>query len=454
MIMKAAKFALISFLLITILSFAKAQITFVESSQQFDDKRTYEISVGDVDNDGDIDILDENNLWLNNGDATFNKKVIDTLSVKRGKLADLDGDGDLDIFYLGSNYNTGSPNEIWYNDGKGNFANSGQELGNRTSYDAIFKDLDDDGDIDIFVCNHVNSSGVNGGHIVWINQGDSVFIDSGQNLGNGYTTGIDSGDIDNDGDIDILVSFNYGNQTNLFWINKGNAEFTQGQENGSSNYWDLKLGDLDGINGLDIFVASSSSNKVWLNNGDGTFTDNGQKLGNTSTFTVALGDLDKDGDLDAFVGNATYFDNGINTVYINKGNGEFEESGLQLGNDATKDIELADFDGDGDLDAIVANSEQPNKLWLNTTDTTIASINDFEESFKVHPNPAQNTLQIEFPGIGQKEAFYQIIDLSGKTLQQGRLTANTIDVSKVSKGTYILNIDFGKETINKKITIN
>ena len=65
----------------------------------------------------------------------------------------------------------------------------------------------------------------------------------------------------------------------------------------------VALGDVDGDGDLDAFVANSNqANRVWLNDGSGTFTDSGQSLGDSSSWAVALGDLDGDGDLDAFVG--------------------------------------------------------------------------------------------------------------------------------------------------------
>ena len=79
----------------------------------------------------------------------------------------------------------------------------------------------------------------------------------------------------------------------------------------------------------------------------------GQRLG--------AGDLDGDGDLDAFVAN----NNGGNKVWFNNGSGRFTDSGISLGNSSSHDISLGDLDGDGDLDAFVANFDQHNKSWLN-----------------------------------------------------------------------------------------
>ena len=79
--------------------------------------------------------------------------------------------------------------------------------------------------------------------------------------------------------------------------------------------------------------------------------------------------------------------------------------------------------------------------------------NNLVKKLLVYPNPTQNNLQIEYPGLEQKKISYKIIDLSGKTLQQGKLAGNTIDVSKVCKGTYIMNLKDGGESLNQKFII-
>ena len=84
-----------------------------------------------------------------------------------------------------------------------------------------------------------------------------------------------------------------------------------------------------------------SGNKIWLNDGHGVFTDSGQSLGDSATFIdAALGDLDGDGDLDAFV---------ANNVWVNDGSGNFTDSGLILGDSTSSRVALDDLDGDGDL---------------------------------------------------------------------------------------------------------
>jgi hypothetical protein len=82
------------------------------------------------------------------------------------------------------------------------------------------------------------------------------------------------------------------------------------------------------------------------------FSDSGQNLGISHSFGVALGDVDGDGDLDAFVANA----NGqANKVWVNDGSGDFSDGYQGLGNSDSRAVALGDVDGDGDLDAFVVN---------------------------------------------------------------------------------------------------
>jgi hypothetical protein len=114
---------------------------------------------------------------------------------------------------------------------------------------------------------------------------------------------------------------------------------------------------------LDAFVANDSeANRVWVNDGSGSFSDSGEALGSSDSRAVALGDVDGDGDLDAFVAN---YGGQANRVWVNDGNGGFSDSGQALGYSDSRAVALGDVDGDGDLDAFVANANQANRVWVN-----------------------------------------------------------------------------------------
>ena len=101
------------------------------------------------------------------------------------------------------------------------------------------------------------------------------------------------------------------------------------------------------------------------------FVDSGQALGSSDSASVALGDLDGDGDLDAMVANL----NEPNTVWTNNGNGTFTDSNQTLGKSNSLSVALGDLDGDGDLDAMVANQGQSNTVWTNDASNISAVYN-------------------------------------------------------------------------------
>ena len=145
-----------------------------------------------------------------------------------------------------------------------------------------------------------------------------------------------------------------------------------GQRLGSSASQSVALGDLDGDGDLDAFVANAyddtyvaQPNWVWINQGGaqggtpGEFADSGQRLGGGVSWAVALGDVDGDGDLDAFLANSH-----VNRIWLNDGSGTFTDSGQSPGYGRSYDAALGDLDGDGDLDAYVANRSY-DQVWLN-----------------------------------------------------------------------------------------
>jgi len=243
------------------------------------------------------------------------------------------------------------------------FVDSDQSLGNLNSFGVALGDVDGDGDLDAFVANYSNQD-----NEVWLNDGNGTFTDSGQSLGILLSLGVALGDVDGDGDLDAFVT-NFSDlvvqQPNKVWLNNGSGTFTDsGQSLGDLCSYGVILSDIDEDGDLDAFVANffSQANKVWLNNGSGNFTDSGQSLGSSDSRGVVLGDIDGDGDLDAFVANDT---GQPNKVWLNNGSGTFTDGGQTLGASDSYGVALRDVDGDGDLDAFIANDSGANKVWRN-----------------------------------------------------------------------------------------
>ncbi|NET44600.1 FG-GAP-like repeat-containing protein [Okeania sp. SIO2B3] len=347
---------------------ATPNIEFTDSQQALGNYYSYGVSLADVDGDGDIDAFVANNfeqpnkVWLNDGRGNFtdSQQVLGSSRSIDVGVADVDGDGDTDAFV--ANYNSQhKQNKVWLNDGRGNFTDSRQALGNSSSLYVSVADVDGDGDTDAFVAND------NQPNKVWLNDGRGNFTDSPQALGRSRSYGVSLADVDGDGDIDAFVANN--GQPNKVWLNDGRGNFTDSpQALGRSRSYGVSLADVDGDGDIDAFVANNGQpNTVWLNDGRGNFTDSPQALGRSRSYGVSLADVDGDGDIDAFVAN-----NGQpNTVWLNDGSGNFTDSQQALGRSRSYGMSLADVDGDGDIDAFVANNSQPNTVWLNNLDRYI-----------------------------------------------------------------------------------
>jgi acetyltransferase-like isoleucine patch superfamily enzyme len=345
---------------------------FLDSGQSLGNTNSKDVSLGDVDGDGDLDAVvandGANKLWLNDGSGIFSDsgQSLGSYNSNSMSLGDVDGDGDLDAMVA----NNGA-NKLWLNDGSGIFSDSSQSLGSYNSRSVSLGDVDGDGDLDAMVANYNNQA-----NKLWLNDGSGNFTDSGQSLGDSSSSSVSLGDVDGDGDLDAVVA-NFGSPNKL-WLNDGSGTFIDsGQSLGSSESHSVSLGDVDGDGDLDAMVANyAQANKLWLNDGSGIFTDSGQSLGSSDSYDVLLGDVDGDGDLDAVVANGGQ----ANKLWLNDGSGIFTDSGQSLGNSNSRGISLGDVDGDGDLDAVVANGAQANKVWLNNPPFNEAPINTIPAS--------------------------------------------------------------------------
>lgn len=346
-------------------------INFVDSGQILGNGSSFAVSLGDLDGDGDLDSVvanrESSRVWLNDGSAAFTDSGQDLGFVNGLDVGDLDQDGDVDIFSAGESV------RVWFNDGNAGFSPT-QTIG-KECFGVSLGDLDADGDLDAMIARMGEPNEV------WINDGQGTFAIQ-QRLGGSriiydYSMDFRLADLDGDGDLDAF-EVNYNGYHRL-WINDGSGTFSMSEQDlyAGDHSHGVALGDLNSDGDLDVFVslASRMAFRVLLNGGKGILTDSGQGLPSSNAQAVSLGDLDGDGDLDAFMAHSGTSEAGYgNTVWLNDGTGTFSDSGLRLRHAYSLGVALGDLDGDGDLDAFIANAffenplvDKSNRVWLNQT---------------------------------------------------------------------------------------
>jgi hypothetical protein len=328
---------------------------------------TTAVAWGDIDGDGYPDLyLGRLNgpglLFKNNRNGTFTQTSAAPISADYGTTfgaawGDYNNDGNLDLFV--GIYANGPTNNWLYDGTGGSFqkVTSGPEVtSGGTTNSVSWVDYDNDGLLDLFIADG------SGGQFLYHNNGNGVFAQvTGNSISSfvGNTQGAAWADYDNDGKPDLFIagisgpSTLYHNEGNGVFSIKSSADMAQPIAGGQGVSW----GDYNNEGYLDLFVVDSGSlNRLYHNNGNGTFTRiaNAAMAGDLGNgHGCAWEDYDNDGYLDLLVVNR----GGVNFLYHNNGDGTFTRVTNSIVATDVADgwaAAWADYDNDGFPDVVVS----------------------------------------------------------------------------------------------------
>lgn len=499
-----------------------------------DGSSAWGMCAGDFDNDGYTDILYggsfnglsvvKRSAFINYYTRTNHDESDFMIFLQGVNFADIDNDGFLDIFAC---HDVG-PSRVYLGDGAGGFErnteiidtelNGGGE-NDSGNYGSLFTDINNDGLIDLFVakCRQGVSDDTDPRriNILFINNGDGTFTEEADDWGlasGEQTWSADFGDIDNDGDMDLLLG-QHSNEKVQVYENNGDGTFSDitlaaGLSNSfTPHVIQSKFTDFDNDGYLDIIIAGSSEFMFAHNNGDNTFSivDDTQIFSTMNSF--ALGDLNHDGFVDVYSTPGGYgggWGEGTDSLYLNDGNdnkflnfdlegvvsnrdgigarivihGSFgmqmreirsgESYGIQnsltahFGVGAASTIDSAFvYWPSGIIDNLgVTHTNQFLTIVEGAHPVGVFNIKKQDISINIYPNPSSDLVNIVFKNdliTEQNTIEIQIIDQSGKELirRSNIELINTIDLQNFNSGVYIINIwEENKLIGSEKLTVN
>lgn len=445
---------------------------------------------GDIEGDGDLDLIitgnDQTSVYFNDGAGNFTQSdkqsIYNRCYASSAVLGDLDNDDDLDLITMGDSIDT-SPGwdfpipvgcQFMWDADEQTFVKQDIDLNIRAG-EIMLGDVDGDKDLDIVYTGRTqgtDESSLTSG--ILLNEGNGQFTttDKDSNIVNVGGSSVALGDLDNDNDLDLIVSGDgWDGPISKLYLNDGSGYFTEKQTqlqayvNGT-----ISLGDIDNDNDLDVlmtgttgqFENESPSTDLYINDGNANFELSNSDLLNVSNGSSSFADVDNDTDLDLLI---TGNDNA--RLYINNGEGIFTPSNAAIRDVSNSSSDFGDFDGDGDLDLIVTGSDN-SYLYKNYGDFKALNVEQRNELLipqthtlsQNYPNPFNPTTNIEYtiPQSGQVQLHvYDVLGRRVATLvdeakSPGRYIA-TFDAADLASGVYIYRLQTETKVLSRTMTL-
>ncbi|MCD6364607.1 MAG: VCBS repeat-containing protein, partial [Planctomycetes bacterium] len=331
------------------------------------------VYAADLDGDGDMDVLsasynDDKIAWYENIDSAgaFGPQQIITVNANGAEsvyAADIDADGDLDV--LSASYVDGKI--AWYEnvDGAGSYSPERviTTTANHTA-GVIAADLDGDGDMDVLWSSYTK--------VGWYENKDGKGDFGLQRVITSKAVGIQcvtAADLDGDGDMDVLSASCYDDKIAWYENMDGAGDFSAQQVVTTSADWAASVyaGDLDGDGDIDVLSASYYDDKIaWYENLDGSGSFSAEKIIATDADgakSAYAADLDGDGDLDV-ISAFGHHDEGIAWYENTDGGGNFgPKQVITTEVNRPMSVYAGDLDGDGDIDVLSGSYYDDKIAW-------------------------------------------------------------------------------------------
>lgn len=455
--MKQAHFFFI-FLFIGVMSYAQfgeQQIITEENSS------TWSVFLADLDGDMVLDLLTTDATiegkisWYKNLDeqGTFGEEQIITLNLTETRFvtaADLDGDNDMDVLAT----SLFGDIVVWYEniDGLGNFSTQNIIT---TQVDlplmAFAADIDNDGDLDVFSASKFD------GKLAWYeNDGDGNFGTQQIISVTQAAASIFVADLDGDGDGDVISDRSSNGFPcwfeNLDGLGTFGAEQEITQDTTGSHY--VIADDLDGDNDMDIINLEFGGDTVsWFENLDGQGAFSAKKIITTDVSgprLVVTADIDNDNDMDVIYNSQEGITDNRIAWQENDGDGNFGPQQIITTNVvAARGLFSADVDNDNDMD-VFYSSIGDNKIAWQENLTGLGIEDNISLKIALYPNPARTVINIDNTSNASIQGI-KVLDVLGRTVLQESNPSTLLDISSLPTGLLILKIETDKGSLVKKI---